>query len=136
MNFAPYRKVPSKSIEMIDLFVFNEVEASAFFKSGIKNPSDAIGLSRARTDMNGKVVITLGENGAVIFDSNGPLHIKGIQAYAVGSTGAGDSFVGALVHELSGGSDLSGAADRANRVAALSVTRMGAMPSLPFAGEI
>ena len=50
---------------------------------------------------------------------------------AVDATAAGDAFTGSLAVGLAQGQALADAALFANRVAALSVTKLGAQPSMP-----
>ncbi len=81
-------------------------------------------------------IVTAGREGSFIMYDGHVWHIPALGGPGVDSTGAGDSFVGALVYYLSNGDDLIEASRKANHVAAISVTRMGAMPSLPGADEI
>jgi ribokinase len=136
MNFAPYRPTLPAEVELMDLLVFNEVEASGFYGTEIRNAADVLEMGCQRREILGKVVITLGAEGAVAFTQDSAVHLPGKKVKAVDSTGAGDSFVGALVYYLSIGDDLVIAATKANRAAGVSVTRMGAMPSLPRAEEL
>jgi ribokinase len=55
---------------------------------------------------------------------------------AVDTVAAGDSFCAALAVSLDQGNDFPMALSYAVRVAGLSVTRSGAMPSLPYRHEI
>lgn len=55
---------------------------------------------------------------------------------AVDSTAAGDCFCGALAVALGRGDSLAEAVRFANRAAAISVTRRGAQPSLPYLKEL
>ena len=55
---------------------------------------------------------------------------------AVDSTAAGDCFCGALAVALGRGDALAEAVRFANRAAAISVTRRGAQPSLPYLKEL
>jgi ribokinase len=55
---------------------------------------------------------------------------------AVDTTAAGDAFNGGLAAALARGQPLPAAARYAQVVAALSVTRLGAQPSLPYAMEV
>jgi ribokinase len=55
---------------------------------------------------------------------------------AVDSTAAGDAFNGGLAFALARGTALEDAVREAALVGALSVTRMGAQPSLPTADEL
>jgi ribokinase len=55
---------------------------------------------------------------------------------AADSTAAGDAFTGSLAVGLAQGKTLSEAASFANNVAAVSVTKMGAQPSMPTLQEV
>ena len=78
----------------------------------------------------------LGSLGCVIANSRGTLRIPAIPVHAIDTTAAGDCFTGALAVGLAEGLS-AGDADRfASRAAALSVTRMGAQPSLPTRAEV
>jgi ribokinase len=57
--------------------------------------------------------------------------IEAPRVHAVDSTGAGDAFCGALAQALADGATLVEAARWAVRVAAVSVTRVGAQSGLP-----
>jgi ribokinase len=72
----------------------------------------------------------------VLERDNKPQVVKAPQVNAVDSTAAGDAFTGALAWQLNQGTGLLEAVQVANRVAALSVTRMGAQPSLPTRKEL
>ena len=54
----------------------------------------------------------------------------------VDTTGAGDTFTGALAAGLAAGADLDAACDRAVVAGALAVERAGAVPSIPTAAEV
>ena len=136
MNLAPYRNTLPNDIELMDLLIFNEIEASGFYGTEIKTAADAMTMGCQQGGLPGNVVITLGAEGAVVFTDQKAVHLPGKKVDAVDSTGAGDSFVGALVYYMSIGDDLVQAAMKANKAAAISVTRMGAMPSLPRAEEL
>lgn len=58
------------------------------------------------------------------------------QAELVDTTGAGDSFTGALTVALVEGSDLETAAERAAEVGAFVVGRHEVVPSLPHRSEL
>ena len=82
------------------------------------------------------MVITLGALGCVIADSQGARAIAAVPAKAIDTTAAGDCFTGALAVGLAEGLSLDDAARFAGRAAALSVTRLGAQPSLPTRAEV
>ncbi len=62
--------------------------------------------------------------------------MPGFNVQAVDSTAAGDAFNGGLAAALARGDDLEAAVRYAQAVAAISVTRPGAQPSLPTAREV
>mgnify|MGYP001608017431 FL=1 len=82
------------------------------------------------------VVITLGADGAYIYNADGGQHITTMKVETVDTTAAGDVFNGALAVAISEGKMLKDAVEFANRAAALSVTRMGAQASAPYRNEI
>ena len=59
------------------------------------------------------LAVTMGEDGAVLVHPGGVLTHPGIKAVAHSTTGAGDSFVGGLVHGLIAGESLDRAFLRA-----------------------
>lgn len=79
--------------------------------------------------------MTQGSQGASYADAQGGLQqIAGFPVAAVDSTGAGDTFNGALAAFWSLG--LAEAVRRANAAAALSVTRQGAQSGMPTLAEL
>ena len=82
------------------------------------------------------VVITLGEDGAVIVDAEGQTFVDTPLVEAVDTTGAGDCFNGVLAAALHGGMPLPEATARAAVAASLSVQVAGARAGMPTAAEI
>ena len=100
------------------------------------------------------VVLTLGAAGAVVAvarqadearpgnedrtadDGAGVARVPALRVEAVDTTGAGDSFVGALAVELAAGASLERAVQLATQVAAVAVTRRGAQTSFPTLEEL
>lgn len=82
------------------------------------------------------VIVTLGAKGALVATSDSAELIPGHPVEARDSTAAGDAFNGALAAALAQKLPLPDAVRQANQSAALSVTRLGAQPSLPTASEV
>lgn len=132
MNYAPYRKVPDEVIKLVDVFIFNELEASGFFNRTIETPDDLFEVKKSPLyDYRKLYIVTLGANGAAMIGPEGECYVDGQKVDSVDSTGAGDSFVGSYVHFVASGEGYYQSLELANIVAAESTTVIGAMPSLP-----
>ncbi len=96
----------------------------------------------------GLVVVTLGAGGSFFAGRAGQGKVPGWPVQAVDATGAGDAFTAGLLAALLkvehreknwrylSGDILEKACRFANAVAAISTTRMGAIPSLPLRDEV
>ena len=82
------------------------------------------------------VVITLGKRGAYWTAGQSEAIVPGYPVKAVETTGAGDTFNGALAVALGEGMSPTHALAFANAAAAISVTRHGAAESAPQRDEI
>lgn len=138
LNPAPARSLEPDLLSMVDVIVPNEHEVlqiAGYVDSGNTSVEDA-----ARTMINlgvNAVVITLGGNGVMIVDNNpGVMTIPSIKVDVLDTTAAGDSFVAALAVGLIEGKSLRDACYFANAAGAITVTRMGAQPSLPTRAEL
>jgi ribokinase len=83
-----------------------------------------------------KVIVTEGARGVAIRKDGKPMLIPGFQVPVVDTTGAGDTFNGALAVALSKGMSLEDACRFANAAAALSVTKLGAQGGMPTEEEV
>lgn len=83
------------------------------------------------------LIITLGENGSVVAGKGGVHHTQCVRMpHVADPTAAGDSFVAAFCTGLTVGLPQGEALAFASHTAAITVSRMGAMPSLPTIGEV
>ena len=82
------------------------------------------------------MVVTLGERGALVLDSDGETQIAAPEVDAIDTTGAGDAFCGSMAAQLARGRALVDAVRDAVQVAALSTTRPGALEAFPSGDEI
>jgi ribokinase len=141
LNPAPARDLDQDLLQKIDVLVPNESETERLTGQIIQSHEDALnaGVMLLRQGV-GSVVLTLGGKGALVIESvpAGPISqlIPAFPVQAVDTTAAGDGFVGALATGLGEGLSLSAAARFASAAAAISVTRAGAQPSLPYRHEV
>jgi ribokinase len=137
LNPAPACNLPDSLLKNVSIITPNETEAEML--SGIK-VSNIDSAKKAAQIIQGrgvdKVIITLGNNGALILDDNGYAHVPGCRVNAVDTTAAGDVFNGALAVALADNMDLAEATRFACHAAAISVTRLGAQSSAPHRKEL
>ena len=122
LNPAPARALTRR----VDVLVPNRGELAGL----TGRTGDPVELARS-FDLAAAVVVTLGSEGVLVVDRDRTERIEAPRVNAVDTTGAGDAFCGALAQALAEGADLVEAARWAVRVAAVSVTRVGAQSGLP-----
>ena len=134
---APARPLSDELLGMVDIIKPNEIEAEAITGIKVVDPESAAQAADALLAKGVKaVIITLGEKGLMLATKDLKETIPSHTVNAVDSTAAGDAFTGALAHRLAQGDSLRDAAIYANVVAAISVTRLGAQPSMPTNEEV
>jgi ribokinase len=122
LNPAPARGLAAP----VDVLVPNRGELETL----AGDRGDPVTLARSITAARA-VVVTLGEEGAIVVEGDRAERVRAPHVEAVDSTGAGDAFCGALAEAMAGGATVVEAARWAVRVAAVSVTRPGAQGGLP-----
>jgi ribokinase len=135
LNAAPAQPLPAALLQLVDLLVVNEGELSALVGEGEVRGQ----LERAAAQGPAVVIVTLGPAGSLGLDTRQGRELVAMPAVPVevlDTTGAGDTYVGALVTALSEGLDLPGAMTFAGAAAGLACTRPGAQPSMPSRPEI
>jgi ribokinase len=141
LNPAPARELDQGLLKNIDVLIPNESETERLTGMKIQSEMDARNAGMKLLDRGvGNVVLTLGEKGALVVGgtSSRPEFqlIPIFPVQVVDTTAAGDGFVGALATGLGEGLSLIEAARFASAAAAISVTRAGAQPSLPYRSEV
>lgn len=134
---APAQKLSREFLKTIDVLTPNETEAGILTGIEVTDSDSARAACESLMDGGVKaVILTMGTKGFLLADANGTEFVPAIKVNAVDATAAGDAFTGSLSLKLAGGKTLREAAEFANYVAALSVTKMGAQSSMPTAGEV
>ena len=136
LNPAPPDHIQVDLLEGVDYLTPNETELDFLcrsFAARAGSPESAFTwLSRQVPHL----VVTLGAGGCRVVTNEEDELIPAFRVKAVDTTAAGDAFNGALAVALARGLDLKAAVRFASAVGALSVTRLGAMNSLPGANEV
>lgn len=134
---APAQRCPETILSLADYITPNRHEASALTGIVIQDWNDARRAARQLLQHVRKgVVIKLGGAGALAVEAEAEQRIEGIAVDVVDTTAAGDAFCAALGVALAQGWEFAAAARFANAVGALTVTRLGAQPSLPTLAEV
>jgi ribokinase len=136
LNPAPARPLPADLLRRVDVLVPNLPELAALTGGGAPESLDTIARRGRDLGGEGAVVVTLGERGALVLDSDGETHIAAPEVDAIDTTGAGDAFCGSLAAQLARGRALVDAVRDAVQVAALSTTRSGALEAFPSDDDI
>ncbi|ATP41421.1 ribokinase [Solibacillus sp. R5-41] len=83
-----------------------------------------------------KVIVTLGSKGACYHDGERFVMVNSYQSEVIDTTGAGDTFNGALAYALTNDASLEKAIQFANCAASLSVESFGAQGGMPTITEV
>jgi len=135
---APARKLPGDLLESVTWLTPNESETEIVLGSS-KNNHDEASCAQAILDLGVEnVVLKRGENGSYVGvrDPQLRFHSDAFPVKPVDTTAAGDAFNGALAVALSHQHDIQTAIRFASATAAISVTRIGAQPSMPSLHEV
>ena len=139
LNPAPAAILPEVVYGLSDYFTPNETEAAMLAGIPVETVYQAEAAAKIFLGRGVKTaVITLGELGVYVRNSEISQHIP---AFDMGdkvleTTGAGDAFNGGFAHALAQGMSLIEAIRFGSATAAISVTRLGTAPAMPFNSEI
>jgi len=137
LNPAPACILRDDLLSKISIITPNEKEASMLSGIEITNIETA---KQAAQVLSGKgiatVIITLGEEGALLYENDEFNLIPTNKVNAVDTTAAGDVFNGAIAVAISEQKNIKDAVRFANIAASISVTRLGAQASAPHREEI
>ncbi|MEY4489464.1 MAG: hypothetical protein RIQ79_1972, partial [Verrucomicrobiota bacterium] len=152
LNPAPMRAdFDPALLKFVDILIPNETEfvalvnqlapaasaSAAYTEAQLAAEPPARTHARARALGVATVIVTLGKRGCLLSQATGFSLIAGHRVKAVDTTGAGDAFVGGFAAGLvEHGGDVAAAAGLGQAVAALSVTKPGTAPSMPWRHEV
>jgi len=130
LNPAPGQPIDLAQAAAADYVILNETEAEALIGMPVRNLEEAhqCAQSLAARGLR-RVIMTLGENGALAADTAGCRHVLPHKVEPLDTTGAGDAFIGSFACSISSGYDEAAAIARANVYAALSTLGVGTQTS-------
>ncbi|TVX93432.1 ribokinase [Paenibacillus agilis] len=134
LNPAPAIELPSELLKQVDVITPNEYELAVLLGLDEKQVQSFEYIIKWYPY---RIVMTGGSSGAFYKSSTGEIkHEPGRQVEVIDTTGAGDTFNGALAVRLSEGSTLDEAVKFAVAASALSVTKLGAQSGMPTRSEV
>ena len=139
LNPAPAVTLPDEVYGLCDYFTPNETEASFLAGIPVDTKEQASEAAQIFIERGVKTaVITLGENGVYVQNSDISQHIPAFNMgnKVIETTGAGDAFNGGFAYALAEGIPLTEAVRYGSATAAISVTRLGTAPAMPYKAEI
>ncbi len=128
LNAAPTTDLPVALLDAVDVLVVNSVELEAL--TGSTDPVAARQIGVAVT------IVTLGADGARVIRADSDQTFPTPRVDVVDTTGAGDTFCGALAAGLDEGRTLEESVQRAVIAGALSVRAVGARSGMPTKAQV
>jgi len=137
LNPAPAREISDELIALVDFIIPNESELRLLTGTDVKDVASAeraghILLQRGAQN----VIVTLGEKGALIVNSDQATHVETFKVDVVDTTAAGDAFIGGFSTALLQNMSLEESVRYGCACGALAASKFGAQPSLPGKEEV
>lgn len=132
VNPAPIKDLKEEYYQYIDYLVPNEHELEA-----LSQKTDILLAAKELLSRGAKnVIVTLGEKGSVLINKDEYIKVEPHKVDAVDTTAAGDSYLGALVTKISEGKPIKEAMEFASLCSSKTVTKKGAIVSLPHLEDL
>lgn len=129
LNPAPIQPLPKDLLEQVDYLTPNEHEHDLLLSLPELTTQELKAIK-------GKCIVTKGSKGVALMQDGVAKVIPSLKVEVVDTTGAGDSFNGALALSINEGMSLEAACTFSNAVGALSVTKLGAQGGMPSREEV
>jgi ribokinase len=132
LNPAPACPLSSTLLSLVDVLVPNESETALLAGMPVGDLAEAEAAATALRQSGVRtVILTLGEQGALLAQAGGIEYFPAFAVRPVDTTAAGDAFMAGLAVALAEGQSLAEAVRWGNAAGALATTQLGAQPSLP-----
>lgn len=137
LNPAPAKYIEPETYKYIDLMIVNQTETQILTSIYPDSENSCRNAFRAfRKKGAGRALITLGSKGSVIMVDEKLYKEAAYPVKIVDSTAAGDAYIGGLLSKLVKNDDFKNCMNYASKVAALTITKVGAQQSIPYLNEV
>lgn len=137
LNPAPAQKLDHSVLQGLDYITPNESELNLLTGLPVSAHHEVVEAAKVLLNQGVQnVIVTLGDAGAYYLNQNESEFIEGYPANAIDTVAAGDSFNGALAVALTQGKTIREAVVFANKAGSITVTRAGAISSLPYREDL
>lgn len=137
LNPAPAQFLSPELLSLVDYLTPNETEFELLTGEHYTTDEELSALMlKWESTYHHTLIVTLGERGCAILEDDQLVITPPPKVEVVDTTGAGDSFNGALAVGISTGKSLKETVDFAVKVSALAVTKFGAQEGMPFYEDI
>ena len=134
---APAAELPAGAWARIDICTPNESEAKAITGIAVTDNQSATQAGQWFLERGVKnAVITMGAAGVMLVSHQGSQHFAAPKVRVLDTTAAGDAFAGYLGALIAQGQELASAISVAVTAASISVSNIGASPSLPSRAQV
>jgi len=132
LNTAPALPLSEATLRSLYILVANEVEAGYYLQADCADVQALLSAGAPFSLLYGlRLVVTLGPAGSVLFEAGEVTRIPALDVPVVETTGAGDSFVGALAVALADGWEIRDACRFATSASSLTIQNVGGQRSMP-----
>ena len=135
LNPAPATPLPDGLLDRVDVLVPNALELAQLADTQPDAAVDAL-IAMARSLPTATVIVTRGARGALLVTPDDHREVAAPSVRVADTTGAGDSFCGALAEALARDATLLEAVERAVVAGAVTATRHGAQPAMPTVADL
>jgi ribokinase len=137
LNPSPWNeRAGNLPLELADILFVNEIEGAGLAKMGAEVPAENILDCLCSHFPKTEIILTAGMDGAYYgldrFRARGEI----VPVPVIDTTGAGDSFSGYFLTARERGYSVQDSLNTACKAAAITVSRKGAMESIPFKDEV